>query len=121
LPANGVGLRSHDVRTVHHVLAHAPAPIRLWFCAHGADGDRVEMVLGLVLLDKIGECELRAAHGRLFGETIGASGQTQAADALSVTHDPAASNANPMARECVLTPVKEMFRKHNADALPAVE
>jgi hypothetical protein len=36
-----------------------------------------------------------------------------------VTHDPAASNANPVARD--LTPLKEMFRKHNADALPAVE
>jgi hypothetical protein len=40
----------------------------------------------------------------------------QVADAPSVTHDPAASNANPIARERVLTPLKEMFRKHNADA-----
>ena len=51
MPANCVGFLSHDVRVVHHVLAHSAAPIRLRFCAHGADGDRAEMVLGLVLLD----------------------------------------------------------------------
>ena len=33
LPANGVGVRVHDVGPVHHVFAHATAPIRLRLCA----------------------------------------------------------------------------------------
>ena len=52
------------------------------------------MVLGLVLLDKIGECELRAAHGRLFGETIGASGQTGTGCGRPFSH------ARPRSKQC---------------------
>ena len=75
MPANRVGFLSHDVRVVHHVLAHFAAPIRLRFCAHGINGDRAEMVLGLVLLDIVVKCELRAAHRRLLVKSIGSSRQ----------------------------------------------
>src|SRR6187549_2870807 len=44
-------------------------------CTHGTDGDRAEMVLGLVLLDIVVKCELSAAHRRLLIESIRGSGQ----------------------------------------------
>ena len=51
MPTNRIRFVCHNVRAVHHVLAHSAAPIRLRLCAHGTDADRAEVVLGLVLLD----------------------------------------------------------------------
>ena len=67
--------RCHDVRVIHHGLAHPTAPIRLRLCPHSADSGRTKVVLGFVLLDIILKCELRAAHGRIFVESIGCTGQ----------------------------------------------
>ena len=75
MPTNRVGFFSYDVGVVHHVFAYPTAPIRLRFCAHGADGDRAEMVLGFVLFDIVVKRELRATHRRLFVKSIGGSGQ----------------------------------------------
>jgi hypothetical protein len=78
LPTNGVGVRSYDVRLIHHVLADPTSPIRLRLCAHGADSDRAEIVLGVILIDIVVKCALRAAYRRLLVESIGSSCQPNA-------------------------------------------
>jgi len=82
LPANRVGFLSHDVRVVHHVLAHSAAPIRLRFCAHGINCDRAEMILGLVLLDIVSsERCARLTAVSLSNPSAVPARTTQAADA----------------------------------------
>src|SRR5919205_3967416 len=76
VPANSVGARVHDVWLVNAAvdaeaklaIADAVAPIRLWRRAHGAHGDGREFLFRLVLLDVIGQRELRATNRRLLVE-----------------------------------------------------
>ena len=79
LPAHRVGFRSHDVRLVHHVLAHARAPIGLRRRAHGAEGYGTDLVFRLVLLDVFVERKLGAAYRSLFVESIGGARQADTA------------------------------------------
>src|SRR5262249_26077153 len=101
MPANSVGVRVHYVWLVNAainaeaelVLADAAAPIRLWRRAHGAHVDCTGMLCGLVLLDVIGKCELRATDRGLLVESIG-----RAPD--KPTQPAWAGSANPALRLC---------------------
>jgi hypothetical protein len=85
-PANRVGTLVHYVWLVNaapnveaeHVRADTAAPIRLRRRAHGAHGDGTESPFRLVLLDGIGNRELRATDRCLLVEPVGGARQANA-------------------------------------------